>query len=124
MSNRLRAGIAGIVGAIVAFGMAELVHGLYEPVPSVFVALAQGVVEYTPGELVTRGIELLGQADIPVLIASMVIGALVVAAALANLAIRHPIIALIGVGALAAVGIAASLVEPLVAPVPTAITVV
>jgi DMSO/TMAO reductase YedYZ molybdopterin-dependent catalytic subunit len=124
LSGRFRAGIAGIIGAVVAFGVAELVHGLNESVPSVFVALAQGVIEYTPGELVTRGIELLGQADIPVLIASMVIGALVVAAALANLAIRHPILALIGVVVLAAVGIAASLVEPLVAPIPTVITVV
>jgi DMSO/TMAO reductase YedYZ molybdopterin-dependent catalytic subunit len=124
LSGRLRAGIAGIVGAVVAFGVAELVHGLYSSVPSVFVALAQGVIEYTPGELVTRGIELLGQADIPILITSMVIGALVVAAVLANLAIRHPILALIVVGVLAAVGIAASLVEPLVAPLPTVITVV
>jgi DMSO/TMAO reductase YedYZ molybdopterin-dependent catalytic subunit len=109
---------------VAAFGIAELVHGLYSSVPSVFVALAQGVIEFTPGELVTRGIELLGQADIPVLIASMVIGALLVAAALANLAIRRPILALICVGVLAAVGIAASLVEPFAAPVPTVITVV
>jgi hypothetical protein len=85
LGGRFTAGIAGIVGAVVAFGVAELVHGLLnESVPSVFAALAQGVIEYTPGELVTRGIELLGQADIPVLITSMVIGALVVAAALAN----------------------------------------
>ena len=90
MSGRFRAGIAGIVGAVVAFGVAELVHGLYSSVPSVFVALAQGVIEFTPGELVTRGIELLGQADIPVLIASMVIGALLVAAAIANLGVRRP----------------------------------
>jgi DMSO/TMAO reductase YedYZ molybdopterin-dependent catalytic subunit len=123
LSGRIRAGIAGIIGAVVAFGLAELVHGLYPSVPSVFVALAQGVVEFTPGELVTRGIEILGQADIPVLIASMVIGALLVAAALANLAIKHPILALMVVGLLAAVGIAASLVEPLVAFVPTVITV-
>ena len=110
MGAKLRAGIAGVVGAILAFGIAELVHGLYQSVPSVFVSLAQGVVELTPGELVTRGIELLGQADIPVLIASMVIGALVVAAALANLAIKHPFVALGAVVVLAAVGIAASLV--------------
>ncbi|HEU4846982.1 MAG TPA: hypothetical protein VFT03_02190, partial [Rubrobacteraceae bacterium] len=83
MSDRFRAGMAGVVGAIVAFGAVELVHGLYSPVPSVFVALAQQVVERTPGELVTRGIELLGQADIPVLVTSMIVGALVVAGALA-----------------------------------------
>ena len=124
MSGRYRAGIAGIVGAVVAFGVAELVHGLYSSVPSVFAALTQGVIEYTPGELVTRGIELLGQADIPVLIASMVIGALLVAAAIANLGVRRPILALIGVGVLAAVGIAASLVQPFAAPLPTVVTVV
>src|SRR5215208_7706911 len=122
VSNRLRAGIAGIVGAIVAFGMAELVHGLYESVPSVFVALAQGVVEFTPGELVTRGIELLGQADIPVLVASMIVGALIVAGALAYLGVRRPVLALVGVGVLAAVGVAASLAQPFVDPVPTVIT--
>jgi len=123
LSGRFRAGISGVVGALVAFGVAELVHGLYELVPSVFGALAQGVIEYTPGELVTRGIELLGQADIPVLITSMVIGALVVAAALANLGVKRPALALIGVGLLAAVGVVASLTQPFVAPVPTVITV-
>ena len=123
MSGRSRAGIAGVVGAIVAFGVVELVHGLYPPVPSVFVALAQQVVERTPGELVTRGIELLGQADIPVLVTSMIVGALVVAGALAYLGVRRPALALVGVGALAAVGIAASLAQPFVAPVPTVITI-
>ena len=65
MNNGLRAGIAGIIGTIVAFGVAELIHGLYEPVPSVFTSLAQRVVQLTPGWLVTKGIEILGQADIP-----------------------------------------------------------
>ena len=123
MSGRFRAGIAGVVGAIVAFGVAELIHGLYPSVPSVFVALAQQVVERTPGELVTRGIELLGQADIPVLVTSMIVGALVVAGALAYLGVRRPMLALVGVGVLAAVGVAASLAEPFVAPVPTVITI-
>jgi DMSO/TMAO reductase YedYZ molybdopterin-dependent catalytic subunit len=123
MSGRFRAGIAGVVGAIVAFGVAELIHGLYPSVPSVFVALAQQVVERTPGELVTRGIELLGQADIPVLVTSMIVGALIVAGALAYLGVRRPVLALVGVGVLAAVGVAASLAEPFVAPVPTVITI-
>ena len=65
MSDRLKAGIAGIVGAIVAFGMAELVHGLYKPVPSVFTSLAQRVVQLTPGQLVTKGIETLGRLTFP-----------------------------------------------------------
>ena len=124
MSGKTRAGIAGIVGAVVAFGVAELVHGLYSSVPSVFVALVQGIIEFTPGELVTRGIEILGQADIPVLVTCTVIGALAFSAALAILAVRRPVLALIGVGVLAAIGVAASLAQPFAAPVPTIVTVV
>jgi DMSO/TMAO reductase YedYZ molybdopterin-dependent catalytic subunit len=124
MSSRFRAGIAGVAGAVVAFGIAELVHGLlYESVPSVFVSLAQRVVELTPGELVTRGIELLGMADIPVLITSMVIGALVLAAFLANLSLRHPLVALAAVGFLGAVAVVATFAEPFVAPAPTVVTI-
>ena len=107
-----------------AFGIAELVHGLlYESVPSVFVSLAQRVVELTPGELVTRGIEILGMADIPVLITSMVIGALLVAAFLANLSLRHPLIALVAVGSLGVAAVVATFAEPFVAPVPTVLTI-
>jgi DMSO/TMAO reductase YedYZ molybdopterin-dependent catalytic subunit len=124
VSGKTRAGIAGIVGALVAFGVAELIHGLYSSVPSVFVALVQGIIEFTPGEVVTRGIEILGQADIPVLIACTVIGALAFSVALAILAVRRPVLALIGVLVLAAIGIAASLAQPFVAPVPTVVTVV
>ncbi|HEX2181244.1 MAG TPA: molybdopterin-dependent oxidoreductase [Rubrobacteraceae bacterium] len=124
MSGKTRAGIAGVVGAVVAFGAAELVHGLYSSVPSVFAALVQGIIEFTPGELVTRGIEILGQADIPVLIACTVIGALAFSAVLANLAVRRPLLALLGVAILAVIGVAASLAQPFVAPVPTVVTVV
>ena len=53
----------------------------------------------------------------------MIVGALVVAGALAYLGVRRPGLALVGVGALAAVGIAASLAQPFVAPVPTVITI-
>jgi DMSO/TMAO reductase YedYZ molybdopterin-dependent catalytic subunit len=119
-----RAGIAGVIGAIVAFGITELVHGLYPAVPSIFVSLAQLVVELTPGTLVTQGIELLGKADIPTLITTMLIGTVVVAFLLGNLATRRPLLALVGVAALAAVAIAAALADPFVAPVPTIITIV
>jgi DMSO/TMAO reductase YedYZ molybdopterin-dependent catalytic subunit len=124
LSSRIRAGIAGVVGAILAFGIAELVHGLFHLVPSVFVSLAQGVVQLTPGGLVTRGIELLGTADIPVLISTMLIGALLFAALLANASLRYPAIALVVVGVLAVVAITATFAQPFVAPVATVVTVV
>jgi DMSO/TMAO reductase YedYZ molybdopterin-dependent catalytic subunit len=121
--SRTRAGIAGVVGAVVAFGISELVHGLYSSVPSIFVSIAQRIVELTPGGLVTAGIELLGKADIPVLIATVLIGTVAIAFFLGNLAVRHPSLALAGVAALAAIAVAAALADPFVAPAPTVITI-
>lgn len=124
MSSRLRAGIAGAVGAVVAFGLAELVHGLFERVPSIFVALAQAVITLTPGEFVTRGIEALGTADIPVLVTSLVAGTLVVAALLGILSVRRPSVALLVVGILAVVAVAAAFAQPGVAAAATILTVI
>ena len=121
---RLRAAVAGIVGLVVALGITELVHGLYDLVPSVLGSIAQVVVEWTPGGIVTQGIELLGKADIPVLIASVVLGTLAVSALLGVLAVGRPALALLGVALLTAVGIAVSFVEPFINPVATVVTVV
>ena len=121
---RLRAAIAGIVGLVVALGITELVHGLYDLVPSVLGSIAQVVVEWTPGGIVTQGIELLGKADIPVLIASVILGTLAVSALLGILAVGRPALALLGVALLTAVGIAVSFVEPFINPVATVATVV
>jgi len=121
--SRTRAGIAGIAGILLAFGITELVHGIYQPVPSVLVSIAQGIVELTPGGLVTQGIELLGKADIPVLIATLVIGTLAIAAALAILAVRRPIPALAGVALLAAIALLAMFAEPFIDPAATVATV-
>jgi DMSO/TMAO reductase YedYZ molybdopterin-dependent catalytic subunit len=124
VGSKLRASIAGVVGAVVAFGISELVHGLYHPVPSILVSIAQRIVELTPGTLVTQGIELLGTADIPTLITTVLIGTLVITFLLGNLAVRHPVLALAGVGILAVIAMAAALADPFVATVPTAITIV
>jgi DMSO/TMAO reductase YedYZ molybdopterin-dependent catalytic subunit len=109
---------------VVALGITELVHGLYDLVPSVLGSIAQVVVEWTPGGIVTQGIELLGKADIPVLIASVILGTLAVSALLGILAVGRPALALLGVALLTAVGIAVSFVEPFINPVATVATVV
>jgi DMSO/TMAO reductase YedYZ molybdopterin-dependent catalytic subunit len=124
MGVKLRAFVAGAVGGVLAFGIAELVHGLYQLVPSVFVALAQAIVKLTPGSLVTQGIEILGQADIPVLVACLVVGALVVSGLLGYLGTRSPFAALAGVVILGGIAIAAAFSEPFVAPVVTVATIV
>src|ERR671910_2769806 len=121
--SRVRAGIAGVVGAVVALGISELVHGLYASVPSILVSIAQRIVELTPGKLVTAGIELLGKADIPTLIATVLIGTVAITFFLGNLAVRHPSLALAGVAVLAAIAAAAALADPFVATAPTVITI-
>jgi DMSO/TMAO reductase YedYZ molybdopterin-dependent catalytic subunit len=122
--SRMRAGVAGVIGLVVAFGITELVHGLDSSVPSILVSIAQRIVELTPGGLVTQGIELLGKADIPTLIVTVLIGTVAITFFLGNLAVRHPSLALAGVAVLAAVAIAAALADPFVATVPTVITIV
>ena len=123
MNVRLRAFFAGAAGAVLAFGIVELVHGLYQSVPSVFLSLAQLIVRLTPGGFATRAIEILGTADIPILISSMVVGTLVISSLLAYLALRSPLLSLIGVGVLAAIAIIVSLAEPSAAAVATVITI-
>ncbi len=124
MNLKFRTFVAGVVGMVVAFGVVELVHGLYQPVPSVLLAVAQRVIELTPGEFATSAVEVLGKADIPILITVVVVSTLLLAGFLANLSLRSPLIALTGVGILAAVALVASLTEPFVAPVATVLTVV
>jgi DMSO/TMAO reductase YedYZ molybdopterin-dependent catalytic subunit len=125
VSTRSRAFIAGAVGAVLAFGITELVHGLFhELVPSVFVAVSQLVIELTPGGFATQAIETLGEADIPVLIATMIISSLLLAGFLANLSLRSPVAAVAGIGVLAAIALVATFAEPFVAPVATVLTIV
>src|SRR5215216_5698075 len=121
--SRVRAGIAGVIGAVVAFGITELVHGLYSSVPSILVSIGQRIVELTPGGLVTAGIEVLGKADIPTLIVAVLIGTVAISSLLGNLAVIRPYLALAGVAVLAVVAIAAALADPFVATAPTVITI-
>ena len=119
----MRAFLAGAVGAVLAFGLAELVHGIYDLVPSVFLAIAQRIIELTPGGFATQAIETLGAADIPVLITSTVVGSLVVAGLLGILSLRSRLAALLGVAGLGLVALVAAFTEPFVAPVPVVLTI-
>lgn len=123
MNVRLRAFAAGAVGMVVVFGLVELVHGLYQLVPSVLTAVSQRIIELTPGDFATRAVEILGMADIPVLISITVILTLAFAGFLAKLSLRSRLGALAGVGVLAVVALVASFSEPFIDPTATILTV-
>jgi DMSO/TMAO reductase YedYZ molybdopterin-dependent catalytic subunit len=122
MNTKLRSFVAGAVGMVVAFGIVELVHGLYPLVPSVLVAVAQRIIELTPGDFATRAVSALGKANIPILVAFTILGTLALAGFLAYLSLRSRIFALVGVVFLAAVALAAAFTEPLIDPVATVLT--
>jgi DMSO/TMAO reductase YedYZ molybdopterin-dependent catalytic subunit len=123
MNTKLRSFVAGAVGMMVVFGIVELVHGLYPLVPSVLVAVAQRIIELTPGDFATRAVSALGKANIPILVLFTVLGTLALAGFLTYLSLRSRIFALVGVVFLAAVALAAAFTEPLIDPVATVLTV-
>src|SRR5919199_2680455 len=123
INPKVRAFVAGVVGMVVAFGLTELVHGLYQPVPSVLLAIVQQIIRLTPGGFATKAIETLGEADTPILITFVVAATLLSAGYLAYLSLRAWVMAFMGVGILAAIAIIASFAEPSAAPIATVLTV-
>ena len=119
MNVKLRAFLAGAVGAILAFGVVELIHGFYQLVPSITTAVSQRIIELTPGDLATAGIGALGKAATPILITSLIVFTVLFAGLLANLALRSGILALVGVSVFGAVALLAAFSEPFVAPLAT-----
>jgi hypothetical protein len=73
----------------------------------------------TPGAVATAGIAAVGKAATPLLVTVVILLTVAVAALLAVLARRSPLATLVGVGILGAVGLVASLAEPVVGPVQT-----
>ena len=123
MNTKRRSFVAGAVGMLVAFGIVELVHGLYQLVPSVLVAVAQRIIELTPGDFATTAVAALGKANIPILVAFTMLGTLALAGFLTYLSLRSRNFALVGMGILAAVALAAAFTEPFIDPVATVLTV-
>src|ERR687889_663568 len=108
---------------VVVFGIVELVHGLYQLVPSVLTAVSQRIIELTPGDLATAGIAAVGKAASPILISVVVVLTLLFAGFLANLSLRSWLGALAGVTLLAAVALVAAFSEPFIDPIATILTV-
>ena len=80
--------VAGVAGAAVALGFGELVEGVSETIPSLVVAVAEVVVDYTPGDVVAFSISNVGSAQKTLLVTGVVVVSLAVCGILGRLAAR------------------------------------
>lgn len=115
--SKTLAALAGLVGAALALGMGELLAGLAgDRVPSLVVAVGDLVIDVAPTRLVKSGIETLGTADKPALVAgivgvSLLIGALVGLGAVWQRGVAAPVF-----GASGAFGVLAAVRDPITEP--------
>ncbi|MDP9444057.1 MAG: oxidoreductase, partial [Actinomycetota bacterium] len=86
---RARAALAGAVSAGAGLAAAELVTGLLSLGSSPVLAIGEGIIRITPGELAEAAIQAVGQLDKPLLVAGTVVGALVAGAVAGRLAWRR-----------------------------------
>ena len=88
--------VAGVAGAAVALGFGELVEGVSETIPSLVVAVAEVVVDYTPGDVVAFSIANIGSAQKTLLVTGVVVVSLAVCGILGRLAARGGRLAAVG----------------------------
>lgn len=81
-ASRSRAGTAGAVGAAVALGFGELVASLGESLPSLVVGVGGWLVDRSPGDVTRTAIDALGTANKTVLVWSIVVVSIALAAGL------------------------------------------
>ena len=111
-ASRGRAALAGLAAVAAAVGSSELVAGILDRAPSLIVSVGDAVIDSVPGWLERAAIAALGTADKPVLLASVLVVAALLGAALGVLARRRLPLAAAGFVAFAAVGVAAAFADP------------
>ena len=74
------------MGAAVALGFGELIEGVSETIPSLVIAAAEAVVDYTPGDVVAFSISNVGTAQKTLLVAGVIVVCLAVCGILGRLA--------------------------------------
>ena len=115
-ASRLSAAVAGLVAGATALGLTELLAGLVAGAPSVVLEIGTLLISLQPRGAKQVIVDLFGTADKDVLNVAVVLGALVLAAGLGLLARDRRGWGSIGFGAIALLGLYASLQDPLVDP--------
>jgi DMSO/TMAO reductase YedYZ molybdopterin-dependent catalytic subunit len=108
----VRAALAGLLAAVVALAVGELVVGLVRTATSPVVAVGEWIIDHAPPALKTYAIRRFGTNDKPVLVAGTTVVLLVLAVVLGLVARRRARLATAGIAGLGLIGAAASLTRP------------
>ncbi|MFB8191119.1 molybdopterin-dependent oxidoreductase [Microbacterium sp. NPDC055988] len=111
-SDMLRAAAAGLVAAVVAVGLAELVAAIVEPSASPFAVIGSGLIDLAPSWAKDTAIALFGTGDKVALIVGVAIVLAVVAALAGILELRRPPIGAVILAALGALAVVAAMIRP------------
>lgn len=107
-----RGAIAGVVAAVAALGVGELVSGLAQGTTGPVISVGEWVIDHTPASVKEFAIRKFGTGDKNALITGTVIILLVVAGVTGVAATRRRWMGALGVGAFAGVGIATAVTRP------------
>lgn len=111
-ADRVPGAVAGLVAAVVALGVAELVAAAVRPEASPVIAVGGSVIDATPVWLKDFAIRTFGTNDKPVLIGSILVVLVLLALVTGSLAVRRLVLGLAGVAVLGVVGVAAAATRP------------
>jgi len=109
---RAQAAIAGALALIAGLAAAELLAGLIGGVRSLVIAVGDTVIDFAPGWLERAAISVLGTADKPVLLVTIVGSTVIIGALLGRLAVRRFAAGAAVVAMLAAIGAMAEFRDP------------
>lgn len=112
-SLRREARVAGVVAAIVALAVTEVVHAMSSRVPSLVVAVGDVFVDGLPGDVTRSVIGAIGTADKPALLIGIVVVSLLLGAATGTATLARPWVGPTVFGAFALVGAVAGIRDPL-----------
>ncbi|MFC6714881.1 hypothetical protein [Branchiibius cervicis] len=110
--SRVRAALAGVLAAAVAMGLAHLLAAIVDPATSPVLVIGSAVIDRTPTPLKDWAIEHFGTNDKTVLLASVVVGTVLLAAVSGLLARRRLVYGIVLQQLLVATAAAATLERP------------
>ena len=108
--------ITGLITALVALGVGQLVAGISSPQAAPVVAVGDAAIDLTPPPLKNFAISEFGSHDKTVLVAGILVLLLLFATAIGVAAMRRLAYGLAGLGVFTAIGLAAALTRPTAGP--------